>query len=257
MCELFGYSGKEKRNLSKELRDFFSHSVDNPDGWGMAVFDSKGFFLDKDYKPAYKSDKLERLCDKGIGAKTMLAHIRLATVGYDEYENTHPFWGLDQTGRMWTLIHNGTIFEGSVLSRYSHFQRGSTDSERIFLYLMDEINKATERNGKPLNARARFEVIESVAANISPYNKVNFIIYDGELMYVHTNCLGTLHERTDNMGITFSTTALTDEKWEQIPMNKVLAYKDGNMVFEGASHGNEYVPDPDSIKAIFMAYAAL
>lgn len=68
----------------------------------------------------------------------MLAHIRLATVGAKKYNNCHSYTGLDASGRQWMLIHNGTIYSGVELAKYLSKQSGDTDSERVFLYMLDE-----------------------------------------------------------------------------------------------------------------------
>ena len=112
MCELFGYIGTKKKKLTGDLEEFFSHSKDNPDGWGIARFDDEELDIEKEPLAAFKSKRLKSVLDEDVTSQTMLAHIRLATIGYDEYENSHPFWGFDASWRMWTLIHNGTIFEG-------------------------------------------------------------------------------------------------------------------------------------------------
>ena len=54
MCELFGFSGKNERNLIPYLLEFYSHGGDNPHGWGLAVRDrSEGFRIEKE---AVRSD---------------------------------------------------------------------------------------------------------------------------------------------------------------------------------------------------------
>lgn len=76
-----------------------------------------------------------------------MTHIRLATIGSVKALNCHPYSGVDCTGRTWTLMHNGTICSGNRLMPYYRVQKGNTDSERIFLYLLDEINQATTKSG--------------------------------------------------------------------------------------------------------------
>ena len=80
-------------------------------------------------------------CSVMMFAKTALAHIRLATIGNVEQDNCHPFTAVDNSGRTWTLIHNGTIFESDNIGKYVFLQKGETDSERILLYIVDSINK--------------------------------------------------------------------------------------------------------------------
>ena len=257
MCELFGYIGTKKRRLTGDLEEFFSHSKDHPDGWGIAKFDDEELDIEKEPLPAFKSKRLRNVLDNEIESSIMLAHIRLATIGYDEYENSHPFWGFDDSGRMWTLIHNGTIFEGDVLSPFLYCQKGSTDSERLFLYLLKKINEAIDKKGEPLDPAERFDVINDIVRELSPSNKLNLIIYDGEQMYVHSNCRNTLFMREDEDGITFSTNPLSKGMWKLHPFTMLAAYKDGKRVMIGESHDNEYIPDEKSIRALYLAYAGL
>lgn len=265
MCELYGFSGKRYKDLSGELREFYSHSTRHPDGWGIAGFTSAEddvlpLFM-KGCGPAFKSDLLERLLSNPVEEKNLIAHIRLATIGHDEYNNAHPFRGYDDSGRVWTLVHNGTIFEGDVLSRFLYSQHGSTDSERIFLYLVDRMNAALAAKGKvhsgDLSSKERFDVFDNIVRKLSPKNKLNLLVYDGEFLYVHTNAAGTLHMRADEDGITFSTEALKDGTWENAPFTRALAVKDGEIIYEGKSHGNEYIPDEKSIRELFLAYSGL
>lgn len=59
----------------------------------------------------------------------MIAHIRLATRGTMDYENTHPFVMRDNSDRTWTLAHNGTIFECEALNPFVSSQQGQTARE--------------------------------------------------------------------------------------------------------------------------------
>ena len=61
MCELFGFSGKKRTDLSGLLAEFFSHSVNNPDGWGLASFDNSQTLIYKERIAAYKSTNIERI----------------------------------------------------------------------------------------------------------------------------------------------------------------------------------------------------
>ena len=111
MCELFGFSAAGPTDIRAELREFYSHSVRHPHGWGMM----HGCGTVHEGIRAIDSPRLKKLID-GLGPqKTLLGHIRFATVGSVKEVNCHPFSGSDITGRTWTLIHNGTIYSGSRL----------------------------------------------------------------------------------------------------------------------------------------------
>ena len=236
MCELFGFSGRKPESLNGQLREFFSHSEDNPHGFGLMY----GGKLYKEAAKANDSKSLPKFISSLPPQKVMLAHIRFATVGSVKTENCHPFMGSDITGREWTLIHNGTIYSGSRLVNGIYRQKGDTDSERLFIYIIDRLNKAQQ--AAPLCAAERFEIIDDIIVKLSPRNKLNLIIYDGELMYVHKNMRGTLSYRQTGSGVIFSTKPLDDGGWRDVPLAKMVAFKDGEKVFEGTSHGAVFEP---------------
>ena len=231
MCELFGFSASEPEDITNELREFFSHSVEHPHGFGL-MCDGK---LYREASRACDSKALSSFLDSLPPQRAMLAHIRFATVGSVKEENCHPFVGRDITGREWTLIHNGTIYSGSRLINGIYRQKGDTDSERLFIYMIDKLNKA-QQDGE-LCMRERFELIDEIVVSLSPRNKLNLIIYDGELMYVHKNMEQTLSLRKLGSGVMFSTRPLDDGQWEDVPLSQLVAYRDSERVFTGTSHG--------------------
>ncbi len=257
MCELYGFSGGRERTLNSELSVFFSHSDKNPHGWGFAAFSESERYIQKEALSAYKSENVKSMLNKPIAYKNAVAHIRLATIGLDEYNNSHPFFKEDNSGRMWTLIHNGTIFESDLVAKYIYSQNGATDSERVLLFLIDSINEKIAENGRALSKKERFDVVDNTVSLLSPKNKLNLIIYDGEQMYVHTNYKNTLYYYKSYEGVTFSTTPLNDENWQPFPMMTVVAFENGKVNFTGECHNNEYIPDEKSIRALYMAYSIL
>ena len=250
MCELFGISARTPVDVRNYLRTFYSHSNKHPHGWGiMRENDSKPEII-KEPVCATGSRILNGIIQKTEPQKGLLAHIRLATVGSIKYDNCHPYTGFDMSGRRWTLIHNGTIYSGIQLTRYLQEQTGDTDSERIFLYLIDEINREIILNDAPLSADMRCRVISRIAEQLSPRNKLNLMIYDGELLYVHKNMKDTLMYKEIEEGVVISTQALDEGEWKQFPMTQTLVFKDGKCVFEGKMHGNEFIPTLEYITAL-------
>ena len=141
MCELMGLSANKRIRINEELRTFYSHSVNHHNGWGLAILDADPVFACKEADRALDSPNLKKILACDITTSSCIAHIRRATIGEINAKNSHPFSGVDASGRRWILAHNGTIFEAEVLSPYSRSQQGTTDSERIFLYLMDLLNE--------------------------------------------------------------------------------------------------------------------
>ena len=257
MCELYGFSGKREKELNSDLNEFYSHALYHPNGWGLALFDEEKAMIFREPKRADKSERLKQLLRLPRLYKTALAHIRLATIGNIEYDNCHPFTAEDESGRAWTLIHNGTVFESEKLNRYIFTQKGETDSERIMLYIIDSINKAIYKLGRTLSAKERFAVLDGIVCASSQKNKLNLLIYDGEILYAHTNFRNSLYFRKDNDGITFSTQPICGGAWENVPFTTLIGCKNGEIIFSGKNHGNEYFYDPAAYKPLYMAFAGL
>lgn len=257
MCEIYGFSGKQKKELNSDLREFYSHACDHPNGWGLAILDHSVPEITREVCRADRSKLLSKRLSLPVRAKTALAHIRLATIGSEDDDNCHPFSAVDHSGRSWTLIHNGTIFESDKLNKYVFRQKGETDSERILLYIVDQINEAAARLEKELSAEQRFSVLDRIVGNSSPKNKLNLLIFDGELLYAHTNFKDSLYERKDDDGVTISTRPLTDTGWRPIPFTTLIAYREGERIFTGVDHHHEYIFDPSSYKPLYLAYSGL
>lgn len=257
MCELFGVNASRKIQVNNLLQVFFSHGDRHPHGWGMALFENGTIQLKKQAVASTKSARLRECFQNFIMADKMIAHIRLATKGMVEYENCHPFIRQDESGRVWTLAHNGTIFEGELLDSYFYLQDGQTDSERILFLLMDRINDKYRESGCPLSAAARFRVLDDLICEIAKENKLNLLLFDGESFYVHTNCRNSLYLSKRQGGYVFCTVPLDGQEWKPIALNTLLAFQDGKLVQTGTNHGYEYVEDPEKMKTLFLDYSAL
>ena len=251
MCELLGFTSARNTDRSDYLRTFFSHSDKNPHGWGMMYETDRREIL-KEAVSAEKSSYLSDIIDYMPPQKATLAHIRFATVGTINERNCHPFTGTDISGREWTLIHNGTIFNGRHNHRYSAVQQGDTDSERFFLSLLDYMNEHISHSVP--NERERFEIVNNFIVENASRNKLNLMIYDGDLLYVHKNLKNTLCFKRLENGIIFATKPLDDGVWIPFPMAQVIAYKHGREVYRGERHKGTFVPPLEYITAMDAMY---
>lgn len=257
MCELFGVSSVEKVPVGELLREFFSHSPRHPNGWGMAMFYGDSVSIEKEPVCASRSRYLRARLRHGVEARNMIAHIRLATRGHTDFENCHPFVKRDNAHRAWTLAHNGTIFDCPALEGYVHTQEGRTDSERILCHIIALVDQRQSALGRPLTAEERFQLVDGAVCQVSPHNKLNLLIYDGEQFYVHTNYANSLYVKRTGGTAIFSTVPLDRGKWEPVPFTTLLAYRDGNEIFRGTNHGYEYKDDPKDTHLLFMDYSEL
>lgn len=249
MCELFGVSSARKISCNDLLREFFSHASEHPDGWGLASFYGGGASIEKEPVSALESAYLKSRLTDDIIEDVLLAHIRKASVGGLCYKNSHPFAQRDRCGRLWTLIHNGTVFDCPELEPYKLRQKGGTDSERILCRLVGLLNAGYEAKGAELSADERFSAVDGLVRAVTPGNKVNLIIYDGELLYFHANHQKSLYMRQNDDTLVVATRALSTGGWEEAPLNTLLAFRAGRQAYTGTRHENEYIKSeeaPDS-----------
>ncbi len=257
MCELFGISAARPVRAEELLREFFSHSVQHPNGWGLATFPYGEVSIEKEPVQASKSAYLkERLWGK-VEASALLAHIRLATMGNMEYENCHPFLRQDNFGRRWVLIHNGTIFDYPPLAPYQYRQTGGTDSERVLLYLVDQIGQKQRELSRALGPEERCVLLDGLVSAMAPGNKLNLLVYDGELMYAHTNYANSLYVKRMEGAALFATVPLDAGGWEPMPFTTFCAYRAGEQVYQGRPHGAEYFVNEADMQYLFAAYSSL
>lgn len=242
MCELFGASLKENEDISDYLSEFFSHGVQHPHGWGIYREHHRDIEIVKEAVSSIKSALAKEIVRTTEPQKHFMVHIRLATAGAVKTENCHPFSGTDASGKCWTLVHNGTIYAVNKTFPYRSAQHGNTDSKRVFLYLLDKLNKVG-----PGNENERFAVVDKVVQELSEDNKLNLIISDGEILYVHKNMEETLfYLKTDN-GYYFCTKPLENGIWRSFPTAQLIAFQNGEKLFSGTNHGKIFTSVMQSI----------
>lgn len=257
MCELFGVSSAKEIAVDGYLDEFFRHSKNHPHGWGLAMFSDNQTLICKEPVQASASVKLREILSQPVQVTNAFAHIRYATIGNIEYTNCHPYTGRDETGRQWTLIHNGTIFDYPPLEPYLNKQRGDTDSERILLYILDQMNLRSKESGDCLSAKERFELLEEIIKRMSRGNKLNLLLYDGEIMYIHSNFVGFLHYLKKKDTVIFSTLPLDGGDWQRLPYMRLLGYRNGELLFEGEQHEYEYQETEENLKFLYQIFANL
>lgn len=257
MCELFGINSAENCQINEYLKVFFAHSCAHPHGWGLASMEQNEIQIEKEPIKAVDSHYLKARLSVPLLVKNAFAHIRYATIGNVEYKNCHPYTTKDRAGRQWTLIHNGTIFDYEPLNRYVNTQMGDTDSERILFYLVEMINQEERKLHRKMTEEERFHLVDKIVADMAKGNKLNLMLYDGELFYVHTNYANSLYELDRENQTLFSTTPLGRENWHPVTFTTLLAYRHGKRVFTGTNHGNEYKDSEKNTKFLYSIFSDL
>lgn len=153
-------------------------------GWGVADYPDGVPKIEKRTWAAYHGEHFSKAVAR-VYARTVVAHVRRATVGATSLENTHPF----HHGR-WIFAHNGTVpnFEDVRFLMLDHIDplhraeiRGETDSEHVFRYLMSLFLQHPEA-GLLETVRQGVAQIVAWAHQAAPDKRVglNIILTDGE-----------------------------------------------------------------------------
>lgn len=251
MCEIFCFNSNTLKQVNQCLKCFYEHSEDHPHGWGLANVQSDEVFIDKEPIKATCSQHLKNILSHPVVGKNVFAHIRLATMGEIISPNCHPFTEADDNNRSWMLIHNGTIFDCPKLDKYIDKESGDTDSERILLYIIDKINEFEKDKGSLSTIKERFTLLSGIVEELSKNNKLNLMIYDGDMTYIHSNMKDSLHYLRNDDGLLIASTPVSDdENWQHVEINKLFALIDGNVIFESNPHENEFIFTPEHEKAM-------
>jgi len=138
-------------------------------GWGVAWRADRGVSVERGTLPAGEDDAFARVVDE-LAVTSAMLHLRLGTPGYGrQLADTHPF-----TDGTWAMIHNGAVAPVSgvdrlLASKSTRHPRGSTDSERWFLALRDEIDSGPS---VPDAVAAVIEHAYSVGLHASSWNSM-------------------------------------------------------------------------------------
>ncbi|MCH8097494.1 MAG: class II glutamine amidotransferase [Proteobacteria bacterium] len=264
MCELFAISSRLPATVSLSLKTLAEHgggSAPHADGWGIAYYRDGDARVIKDTSAAHDSDWARFVQSRGLSSTTIISHIRGATRGGVRLQNTHPF-ARELGGRMHVLAHNGTL-EGVfdhpdfALGRFRPI--GETDSEHAFCNLLARLEGLWLSEGGVPPLDRRLAVFTAFAAQARALGAANFIYADGDTLFVHANqrhhedgCIrppglhildrrcrapqetvsgGGVSVTGDIQAITLlASVPLTDEDWQPLPENTILALSQGKVV---------------------------
>jgi glutamine amidotransferase len=118
-----------------------------------------------------------------IKSRNVIAHIRKATQGEVALENCHPFVR-ELWGRYWVFAHNGDLKDFHPRLHGSFHPVGSTDSERAFCWLMQELAKS--HAGVPSVAELTLTLRELVP-QIARHGSFNFLLSNGQALWAHAS----------------------------------------------------------------------
>lgn len=207
MCQLLGMSCKEPANISFSFEGFRArggHTDEHKDGWGIAFYRDNSFDVFLDHLPAAHSALADEIHSAGIKSKTIIAHIRKATVGEVKLSNCHPFhrklWE-----KTWLFCHNGDLknFTPSLHGKFN--PQGDTDSELAFCLLLQRLEE--EFGDFEPSSSELFHSLDIFARDIERFGIFNIIFSNGDLLYTYCSTSLAYVERK----YPFSTVTLIDK----------------------------------------------
>ncbi len=257
MCQLLGMNCNTPTDICFSFAGFQARGglTDvHGDGWGIAFFEGRGVRLFLDPQASSGSKVAELVRQYPIHSLNVIAHIRKATQGIVNLENTHPFQR-ELWGRYWVFAHNGNLKGFDPVLRGDFRPVGQTDSELAFCHLMETLRQRFP-DGEPPR-EALFALVREVATEISRFGEFNFLLSNGTCLFAH--CATRLayivrqapfaraHLKDQDITVDFSehttpgdrvavvaTTPLTDnEAWTPIAPGTLLLFVDGSPVDAG------------------------
>lgn len=256
MCQLLGMSCKQPTSIGFSFEGFRARgglTDEHKDGWGIAFYRDQQAQVFLDEAPAAESRLAEAIYNTNLRSKTIIAHIRKATVGDVKLSNCHPFrrnlWGSD-----WLFCHNGDLKGFNPRLDGDFIPEGDTDSELAFCYLLQQLNHHLPQGIS--NASALFQWLNQFSKTVAAFGTFNIMLSNGEWLYTYcsTNLayverkfpfsrvtlidrelsldLGEHNNQQDQM-IVIATKPLTlNENWTVFQPGEARLFKDGELYLE-------------------------
>ncbi len=185
MCQLLGMNCATPTDITFSFRGFSQRAgitSDHSDGFGIAFFEDKACRLFVDNQSAVESPIAELVRNYPIKSRNVIAHIRKATQGKINLENSHPF-SRELWGRQWIFAHNGDLkdFIPELSGRFTPV--GNTDSERAFCYLLEQLVKRFGYDEPKLDQV--FDLLAEISPSIAEHGTFNFCLSNGQALFTY------------------------------------------------------------------------
>ena len=253
MCQLLGMNCATPTDINFSFKGFSQRAgitSDHSDGFGIAFFEDKACRLFVDNQSAIESPLAELIRNYPIKSRNVIAHIRKATQGKIELENSHPFMR-ELWGRHWIFAHNGDLlnFNPTLTGRFQPI--GDTDSELAFCYLLERLY--LQFGSHPPSLEDIFGYLQTIVPKVAEHGTFNFFLSNGQALfsYATTKLHWIIREYPFrnarlidlDMDVDFSTVTtpedrvavittepLTDnEVWQAYKPGELILFKDGKI----------------------------
>ncbi|MDO8276790.1 MAG: class II glutamine amidotransferase [Burkholderiaceae bacterium] len=251
MCQLLGMNCNTPTDVMFSFTGFAErggHTDHHGDGWGIAFFEGAGLRHFVDHQPASESPVAGLIRRYPIKSRNVIAHIRRATQGAVALENCHPFVR-ELWGRYWVFAHNGDLKDFDPRLHAGFRPVGSTDSERAFCWIMQELAKS--HAGVPSIEELTLTLRE-LLPQVARHGTFNCLMSNGEALWAHASTSLYYVERrhpfahatlsdedlsvnfaehtqpSDRVAVVVTTPLTTNENWQALTPGEVQVFVDGS-----------------------------
>ncbi len=262
MCQLFALSSSAPTAVTFSFAGFSArggNTGEHVDGWGIAFHDASGCRVFIDDRRASDSPLAEFLRHNPIRSRTVLAHIRKATQGPVHLSNSHPFVR-EWKGQHWTFCHNGDLKEFRPRLNGDYEPVGSTDSERAFCWLLQQLRARFGGGARPGWWQIA-EALAELAPRVAEHGVFNFLLGNGEALFAHCSTdltwmsrqhpfsevrlidqdlsinLGEANRNGDHMLLVATAPLTHGEPWVRFARDELKVLVDGAQVWSSSGTG--------------------
>ena len=253
MCQLLGMNCNTPTDITFSFAGFAQRggrTDQHADGWGISFFEGRGLRHFVDHQPACESPVAELIRRYPIRSRNVIAHIRKATQGAVTLENCHPFVR-ELWGRYWVFAHNGDLRDFHPRLHASFRPVGSTDSERAFCWLLQEMAKS--HAGVP-SVEELTLTLRELTPRIAGHGCFNYLLSNGDALWAHCSTQLWYVERrhpftqaqladedlridfaqhtspSDQVAVVVTTPLTVDETWTPLQPGDLKVFVDGRLV---------------------------
>jgi glutamine amidotransferase len=181
MCQLLGMNANTPTDVMFSFTGLATRADEHRDGFGIAFFEDRGLRLFIDPQSALDSPVAEMVRRYPIRSQNVVAHIRKATQGHVALENCHPFVR-ELWGRYWVFAHNGDLKDFHPRLHGAFRPVGSTDSERAFCWLMQELAKA---HAAVPSIDELSRTLRELLPVVHAHGTFNLLLSNGQALWAH------------------------------------------------------------------------
>lgn len=260
MCQLLGMNCNVPTDICFSFTGFQARgglTDHHQDGWGIAFFEGKGVRVFLDPQASAHSPVAELVRNYPIHSLNVIAHIRKATQGQIQLENTHPFQR-ELWGQYWVFAHNGNLLDYAPPLNGRFMPVGNTDSEHAFCHLLQIL--AERFPDQPPEPEQLHAALREITVLISHCGEFNFLLSNGAYLFAHCSTrlayiirqapFAVAHLSDQDISVDFcslttpadrvaviATTPITDnETWVIMAPGSLLAFHNGTPASLGDTH---------------------